>query len=99
MLPSNYPQKVQINMDCRLNCGMCCIAPSINSRIPGMPYGKPAGQACIHLDLSTFKCNIWGTKQYPKFCRDFEPEITTCGHSQEEARELLTLLEKETSPE
>ena len=30
-------------MDCRRNCGACCIAPSITSPIPGMPQGKPAG--------------------------------------------------------
>ncbi|HFY5777145.1 TPA: YkgJ family cysteine cluster protein, partial [Salmonella enterica subsp. enterica serovar Typhimurium] len=27
-------------MDCRSGCGACCIAPSISSPIPGMPYGK-----------------------------------------------------------
>ena len=30
-------------MECRSSCGACCIAPSINSPIPGMPHGKPAG--------------------------------------------------------
>ncbi|MGO2368564.1 MAG: YkgJ family cysteine cluster protein, partial [Serratia sp. (in: enterobacteria)] len=29
-------------MDCRADCGACCIAPSISSPIPGMPNGKPA---------------------------------------------------------
>ncbi|MDU3889770.1 MAG: YkgJ family cysteine cluster protein, partial [Serratia liquefaciens] len=24
-------------MDCRTDCGACCIAPSISSPIPGMP--------------------------------------------------------------
>ena len=29
-------------MDCRPGCGACCIAPSINTPLPGMPHGKPA---------------------------------------------------------
>ncbi|MBF7801077.1 YkgJ family cysteine cluster protein, partial [Klebsiella pneumoniae] len=29
-------------MECRTDCGACCIAPSISSPIPGMPQGKPA---------------------------------------------------------
>ena len=35
-------------MDCRSDCGACCIAPSISSPIPGMPNGKPANTRCIH---------------------------------------------------
>jgi hypothetical protein len=27
-------------MDCRPQCGACCVAPSISSPIPGMPHGK-----------------------------------------------------------
>ncbi|MFS9540720.1 YkgJ family cysteine cluster protein, partial [Klebsiella pneumoniae] len=26
-------------MECRTDCGACCIAPSISSPIPGMPQG------------------------------------------------------------
>ncbi|HAI50813.1 MAG TPA: zinc/iron-chelating domain-containing protein, partial [Enterobacteriaceae bacterium] len=28
-------------MECRPDCGACCIAPSISTPIPGMPHGKP----------------------------------------------------------
>ena len=37
-------------MQCRSGCGACCIAPSINEPLPGMPQGKPAGVRCVHLD-------------------------------------------------
>ncbi|MGK3606278.1 YkgJ family cysteine cluster protein, partial [Klebsiella variicola] len=36
-------------MECRTDCGACCIAPSISSPIPGMPQGKPANPRCIQL--------------------------------------------------
>jgi hypothetical protein len=77
---------------------MCCIIPSINSPIPGMPNGKPAGTMCVNLDPVTFRCNIWGTDQYPKFCRQFAPTPDVCGQSQDEARELLRILEEVTKP-
>jgi len=85
-------------MECRLNCGMCCIVPSFHSPIPGLPNGKPSGQMCLHLDPGTFKCAIWETEKYPKFCREFKPALDVCGHSQEEAKKLLTTLESATKP-
>ncbi|MFO7680639.1 MAG: YkgJ family cysteine cluster protein [Chloroflexota bacterium] len=85
-------------MLCRTNCGICCIAPSISSPIPGMPQGKPAGQVCIHLDLTTRRCAIWGAPHYPAVCRNFTPTPDVCGQSREEAMILLTTLEVETRP-
>ena len=38
-------------MECRTDCGACCIAPSISSPIPGMPQGKPAGDNAVILGL------------------------------------------------
>ena len=54
-------------MDCRKNCGACCIALSISSPIPGMPGGKPAGVRCIHL-LDDYQCAIYFEKGKPKVC-------------------------------
>lgn len=45
-------------MDCRSDCGACCIAPSISSPIPGMPLGKPANTRCVHLD-DNMRCGIF----------------------------------------
>ena len=45
-------------MKCRKLCGSCCIAPSINSPLPGMPNGKPAGVPCVNLD-ENFLCRIF----------------------------------------
>ena len=51
-------------MDCRPGCGACCIAPSISSPIPGMPYGKPAGMPCVQLD-DDVRCRIFGRPERP----------------------------------
>ena len=81
-------------MECRPNCGACCIAPSISSPIPGMPVGKPAGTRCIHL-RKDFSCGIY--EQRPKVCRDFRAEELVCGTNRQEALSILSLLEKGSS--
>jgi hypothetical protein len=63
-----------------------------------MPQGKPSMQMCIHLDPVTRKCAIWGTNDYPKFCRGFKPELDFCGNTREEAHELLAIMEIVTKP-
>ncbi|WP_410483302.1 YkgJ family cysteine cluster protein [Teredinibacter sp. KSP-S5-2] len=83
-------------MECRPNCGACCIVPSINNPIPGMPNGKPAGTVCVNLNLETMNCRIWGQSQYPKVCQQFRPEKFFCGDTREEAIELLTWYEEQT---
>lgn len=85
-------------MKCRSNCGMCCIAPSIIQAIPGMPQGKKAGEMCVNMNPEDYSCRIWGHHNYPAFCRSFKPEADFCGHSQDEAQQILTLLERETHP-
>ena len=65
-------------MDCRSSCGACCIAPSINSPIPGMPNGKPAGVRCIQLDDEN-RCMIFGKPERPAFCGSLQPSIEMCG--------------------
>ena len=51
-------------MDCRSNCGACCIAISISSPIPGMPDGKPAGVRCLHLN-DAMRCDLFGKSERP----------------------------------
>jgi len=85
-------------MKCRSACGMCCIAPSISAPIPGMPNGKLAGERCINLDPESFACILWGGKDYPDFCRAFQPGLEFCGNNQAEAEQILTMLEAETKP-
>ncbi|MES2637784.1 MAG: YkgJ family cysteine cluster protein [Pseudomonadota bacterium] len=84
-------------MDCRANCGACCTAPSINSPLPGMPNGKPAGVACIHL-LNDFKCAIFNMPERPTFCASLQPSEEMCGTSRNYAILWLTKLERLTAP-
>ena len=79
-------------MQCRTNCGACCIAPSISSPIPGMPEGKPAGVRCIHL-TDDFKCAIFTSPERPSVCKGFKAEKLICGNSQTEALRNLYKLE------
>ncbi len=79
-------------MECREDCGACCIVPSISSPIPGMPEGKPAGVKCINL-MDDYKCAIFGHQDRPKVCAGFKPELLVCGSSQREAFEVLSMLE------
>ncbi|TAL66143.1 MAG: YkgJ family cysteine cluster protein [Bacteroidetes bacterium] len=78
-------------MNCRENCGACCIAISISSPGPGMPEGKPAGVKCIHL-LDDYKCSIYTNTEKPKVCADFKAEPEFCGSSREEAMKILLSL-------
>ncbi|VUD53392.1 hypothetical protein TDB9533_01825 [Thalassocella blandensis] len=83
-------------MQCRTHCGACCIAPSINFPYYGMPQGKPAGVACVHLDLVNMQCRIWQTEHYPTTCQNFRAEAFVCGNSREEALQLIHRLELDT---
>ncbi len=75
-------------MECRKNCGACCIAASISSPIPGMPGGKPAGVKCIHL-MDDMMCALYGNPSRPRVCIDFKPDPDFCGNSREEAMRIL----------
>lgn len=83
-------------MECRLGCGACCIAPSINSFIPGMPDGKKAGERCIQLDEHNM-CKIFGESERPNLCDAFKADIHVCGKTNEEAMTNLIHLEDITS--
>ncbi|MDP3207208.1 MAG: YkgJ family cysteine cluster protein [Methylotenera sp.] len=89
-------------MKCRSHCGACCIAPSINSPIPGMPNGKPAGVRCIQLNNEN-SCIIFGQPERPDFCASLQPSEEMCGdeaigQSREYAMTWLGELEVLTRP-
>lgn len=84
-------------MECKPGCGACCIAPSINSPIPGMPEGKPAGVRCVQLTEDR-RCKLFGTAARPSFCAGLKPSEEMCGSSPDEAAAYLELLEKLTKP-
>lgn len=89
---------LQTPMHCRPRCGACCIAPSIASPIPGMPYGKPAGMPCVQLD-DDLRCRLFGRPERPAFCASLRPEPGMCGTARDEAMALLAALEAATRPD
>jgi len=84
-------------MDCRPNCGACCIAPSISSPIPGMPHGKPAGIPCVQL-LPDMRCALFGSPERPVVCASLRPTDEMCGADRAEALAYLAALESRTRP-
>jgi hypothetical protein len=84
-------------MECRAGCGACCIAPSINSKMPGMPEGKPSGTRCIHLTEDN-KCKLFGKPERPNFCSGLKASMEMCGNCYREAYEYLIYLENITKP-
>ncbi|MBF2084605.1 YkgJ family cysteine cluster protein [Thermoleptolyngbya sp. C42_A2020_037] len=84
-------------MNCRPDCGACCIAPSINSPLPGMPNGKPAGVRCVQLTEEN-RCKLFGKPERPAFCNNLQPLEEMCGTCREEAIAYLTALETATAP-
>lgn len=85
-------------MDCRPDCGACCIAPSITSPIPGMPQGKPAGVRCVQL-ANDLRCLIFGRPERPAVCGGLQPSTEMCGDSRTQAIAWLAQLERVTAPE
>lgn len=84
-------------MECRAGCGACCIAPSINTPLPRMPQGKPAGVRCANLDQDSH-CRLFGDAARPTFCASLKPCATMCGDSRDEAMQILSALEAATAP-
>jgi Fe-S-cluster containining protein len=76
---------------CRTGCGACCIAPSLSSRIPGMPDGKLAGVRCAQLTLDN-RCGIYGQPGRPEVCRSYQAS-ESCGADRENALRILEELE------
>ncbi|MGF1707174.1 YkgJ family cysteine cluster protein [Enterovibrio baiacu] len=79
-------------VECRLGCGACCIAPSISSPIPGMPNGKAAGERCIQLNDENL-CKIFGQPDRPAVCSQFKADREICGTTNAHAMAVLIELE------
>jgi Fe-S-cluster containining protein len=62
-----------------------------------MPKGKPAGVRCINLNATNL-CTIFGKPERPEVCNNFMPAPDTCGETNKEAMQLLSLMESATSP-
>ena len=84
-------------MECRVGCGACCIAPSITSFIPGMPFGKAAGERCVQLSADN-RCLLFGDPRRPRVCLDLRPSGEMCGETNAAAMVYLTVLEARTRP-
>lgn len=84
-------------LECRIGCAACCIAPSISSPIPGMPDGKAAGVRCIQLDEEN-RCRLFGKAERPEVCSSLRPSREMCGENDQEALAYLEALEKATRP-
>lgn len=82
-------------MQCRIDCGACCIAPSISSPIPGMPQGKPANVRCIQLSDENL-CMIFGSDLRPKVCGSLQPSVDMCLTDRTLAMTYLIELEAST---
>ncbi|EXI75697.1 MAG TPA: YkgJ family cysteine cluster protein [Candidatus Accumulibacter phosphatis] len=83
--------------DCRPGCGACCIAPSINTPMPGHPRGKVAGARCANL-APDYRCRLWSTPERPSFCNGLQPSEEMCGNDRQQAIAWLTALERVTRP-
>jgi len=83
-------------MECRPQCGACCIAPSISSPIPGMPHGMAAGQRCVQLDAAQ-GCRLFGQPDRPAVCASLRPSAEMCGSSQAAALAWLSKVERLTA--
>lgn len=84
-------------MECRTDCGACCIAPSISSPIPGMPHGKPANTRCVQL-ADDFRCKIFTSPLRPKVCASLQASREMCSDNRDAAMIFLIQLEAETAP-
>jgi len=84
-------------MDCRPDCGACCIAPSISTPIPGMPKGKPANTRCIQLSAEN-RCLIFGSPLRPAVCGGLQAAQDMCGDNRQQAMTYLIELESATAP-
>lgn len=84
-------------MDCRPDCGACCIAPSISTPIPGMPNGKPANTRCVQLSAEN-RCLIFGSPLRPRVCGGLQPTYEMCRDSYQQAITYLIDLEAATAP-
>jgi len=62
-----------------------------------MPNGKPAGVPCVQLNTD-LTCKLFGLPERPAFCGTLQPRQDMCGTSREEAMQILSAMELDTSP-
>ena len=84
-------------MECRKGCGACCIAPSISSPLPGLPFGKMRGDRCLHLN-DMLQCLLIDDERRPDACSRFSADEACCGSNRFEALQILRRLESDSSP-
>ena len=84
-------------MECRKGCGACCIAPSISSPLPGLPFGKMPGVRCPHLN-DILQCSLIDDDTRPDACRRFLADEDWCGSNRFEALQTLRRLESDSRP-
>jgi len=87
----------ELMMECRTDCGACCIAPSISSPIPGMPDGKPANTRCVQLD-EQLRCRLFHSPLRPKVCGGLQASREMCHSHRDDALIFLARLEAATAP-
>jgi hypothetical protein len=62
-----------------------------------MPQGKPAGVACVQLDVLS-RCRLFGLPERPVVCGSLQPAPDMCGSHREQALRWLSRLEAQTAP-
>jgi len=62
-----------------------------------MPYGKPAGIRCAHLEERNL-CALYDHPDRPLYCHSFKPSEDLCGTSRKDALGNLKKLEELTRP-
>jgi hypothetical protein len=65
--------------------------------MPGMPFGKAAGERCLHLD-DAMRCRLFGRPERPAFCGGLQPSREMCGEDRAQALAWLVRLERLTAP-
>jgi hypothetical protein len=65
--------------------------------MPGMPFGKAAGERCLHLD-DAMRCRLFGLPERPAFCGGLQPSREMCGEDRGQALAWLVRLERLTAP-
>ena len=84
-------------MECRTDCGACCIAPSISSPIPVMPQGKPATTRCVQV-ADDKKCKIFDSPLRPTVWASLQPSAGMCFSDRDAAMTFLINREAATAP-
>jgi uncharacterized protein len=62
-----------------------------------MPQGKPAGVACVQLDVLS-RCRLFGLPGRPAVCGSLQPAPDMCGSDRAQAMHWLSRLEALTAP-